>query len=80
MTRGRKRKSPGTYWPQGFLDGSGRRIRTLTYRVRVCCATLTQSRCVLTNKYYYTDSAIFVNSFFTKYRRKTEENFRAQET
>ena len=24
--------------------GSGRRIRTLTYRVRVCCATLTQSR------------------------------------
>ena len=25
-------------------SGSGRRIRTLTYRVRVCCATLTQSR------------------------------------
>ena len=26
------------------LDGSGRRIRTLTYGVRVRCATITQSR------------------------------------
>ena len=29
-----------------FLFGSGRRIRTLTYGVRVRCATITQSRCV----------------------------------
>ena len=44
--------------------GSGRRIRTLTYGVRVRCATFTQSRCVLTNKNYYTDFTAFVNSFF----------------
>ena len=30
----------------GIYHGSGRRIRTLTYRVRVCCATLTQFRCI----------------------------------
>ena len=38
---GKKRK------PQGYcleVSGSGRRIRTLTNRVRVCRATLTQSR------------------------------------
>ena len=38
------------------LFGSGRRIRTLTYGVRVRCATFTQSRYVLTNKDYYTHS------------------------
>ena len=48
--------------------GSGRRIRTLTYGVRVRCATFTQSRCVLTNKNYYTDFTTFVNSFFQKIR------------
>ena len=38
-----KRKEAGkSSLPLHF--GSGRRIRTLTYRVRVCCATLTQSR------------------------------------
>ena len=46
--------------------GSGRRIRTLTYGVRVRCATFTQSRCVLTNKNYYTDFTAFVNSFFRR--------------
>ena len=40
----RKKKNPRTVEALGFLLGSGRRIRTLTYRVRVCCATLTQSR------------------------------------
>ena len=44
--------------------GSGRRIRTLTYGVRVRCATFTQSRYVLTNKNYYTHFAAFVNTFF----------------
>ena len=42
------------------LIGSGRRIRTLTYGVRVRCATFTQSRCVLTNKNYYTRFSLFV--------------------
>ena len=46
------------------FDGSGRRIRTLTYGVRVRCATITQSRYVLTNKNYYTHFAEFVNTFF----------------
>ena len=44
--------------------GSGRRIRTLTYGVRVRCATITQSRYVLTNKNYYTHFVEFVNTFF----------------
>ena len=46
------------------LFGSGRRIRTLTYGVRVRCATITQSRCVLTNINYYTHRAGFVNTLF----------------
>ena len=52
--------------PYGFgtFFGSGRRIRTLTYGVRVRCATITQSRYVLTNKNYYTHFAEFVNTFF----------------
>ena len=37
------KKSPETLWFQDFC-GSGWRIRTLTYRVRVCCATFTQTR------------------------------------
>ena len=45
------------------LSGSGRRIRTLTYGVRVRCATFTQSRYVLTNKNYYTGFGAFVNTF-----------------
>ena len=48
------------------LAGSGRRIRTLTYGVRVRCATFTQSRCVLANKNYYTCFPAFVNSFFAR--------------
>ena len=38
-----QKKTTGFIRNQWFF-GSGRRIRTLTYRVRVCCATLTQSR------------------------------------
>ena len=38
------KKSPETLLFQGFFVGSGRRIRTLTYGVRVRCATFTQSR------------------------------------
>ena len=53
-----------------FCFGSGRRIRTLTYGVRVRCATFTQSRCVLTNKLYYTRFLCFVNTFF-----KSPESF-----
>jgi hypothetical protein len=32
------------YQAEPHLDGCGRRIRTLTNRVRVCCATFTQFR------------------------------------
>ena len=42
--------------------GSGRRIRTLTYRVRVCCATLTQSR--------YSRSALISAGVIIAKRRK----------
>ena len=52
-------------WFHRRLSGSGRRIRTLTYGVRVRCATITQSRYVLTNKNYYTHFSEFVNTFFT---------------
>ena len=45
-----------------------RRIRTLTYGVRVRCATFTQSRCVPKNKNYYTGFERFVNSFFSSGR------------
>ena len=55
------------------LFGSGRRIRTLTYGVRVRCATFTQSRYVLTNKNYYTDFAAFVKSFFHIPRKKAAQ-------
>ena len=48
--------------------GSGRRIRTLTYGVRVRCATFTQSRYVPKNKNYYTGFGRFVNSFFLRDR------------
>ena len=47
--QGRKKgskKSPAPIGAQDFLHGSGRRIRTLTYGVRVRCATFTQSRFV----------------------------------
>ena len=54
-------------------SGSGRRIRTLTYGVRVRCATFTQSRYVLTNKNYYTDFAAFVKSFFHIPRKKAAQ-------
>ena len=40
------RKTPETIVVSGVFTGSGRRIRTLTNRVRVCRATLTQSRCM----------------------------------
>ena len=37
-------KNRKSFQTSGFQFGSGRRIRTLTNRVRVCRATLTQSR------------------------------------
>ena len=44
----------------GLLSlGSGRRIRTLTYRVRVCCATLTQSRYIIFRLTTYIIISIF---------------------
>ena len=62
--------------PYGFrlLSGSGRRIRTLTYGVRVRCATITQSRyialfaalCRSANKCYYSRNFAFVNRKFFK--------------
>ena len=65
-------KTPKPLISQGFrvsvsilvtLDGSGRRIRTLTYGVRVRCATITQSRYVrLTNICYYTSGFAFVKN------------------
>ena len=42
---GSKQKPRKPYGSEVF-SGSGRRIRTLTYGVRVRCATITQSRCV----------------------------------
>ena len=54
----------------GLLSlGSGRRIRTLTYRVRVCCATLTQSRCIGGRKWYYTQYPGKVKLFFFSFCR-----------
>ena len=54
-------KLTGHYYGNlSISPGSGRRIRTLTYGVRVRCATFTQSRCVLTNKDYYTQFSPFV--------------------
>lgn len=62
--------------PYGFrlLSGSGRRIRTLTYGVRVRCATITQSRyialfaalCRSANICYYSRNFAFVNRKFSK--------------
>ena len=62
--------------PYGFrlLSGSGRRIRTLTYGVRVRCATITQSRyialfaalCHSANICYYSRNFAFVNRKFSK--------------
>ena len=62
--------------PYGFrlLSGSGRRIRTLTYGVRVRCATITQSRyialfaalCRSANIRYYSRNFAFVNRKFSK--------------
>ena len=40
------KKNPGILTIPGQSYGSGWRIRTLTYRVRVCCATFTQTRYV----------------------------------
>ena len=59
-----KRNPAATKAARFLAHGSGRRIRTLTYGVRVRCATFTQSRYVLTNKNFYTGFERFVNSFF----------------
>ena len=68
-----ERKKTGNSTFPAFFFGSGRRIRTLTYGVRVRCATITQSRYVLTNKNYYTDFAAFVKSFFHIPRKKAAQ-------
>ena len=39
-------KKAGYLWYPAFFDGSRRRIRTLTNRVRVCRATFTQFGCI----------------------------------
>ena len=55
-----ERKKTGNSTFPVFFFGSGRRIRTLTYGVRVRCATITQSRYVrLTNICYYTSGFAF---------------------
>ena len=44
IAENKHRRNPVTIEITGFFAGSGRRIRTLTYGVRVRCATFTQSR------------------------------------
>ncbi len=63
--RRKKREQPCTHWMQGCSLGSGRRIRTLTYGVRVRCATFTQSRCVHNEQsLLYTSAAICQEQVF----------------
>lgn len=61
--------------PDGLLSNSGIGIRTPTYRVRVCCATVTQYRCILSamsladGVYYITAVSVcqpFFEIFFEK--------------
>ena len=69
-----ERKRTGNSTFPVFFFGSGRRIRTLTYGVRVRCATITQSRyialfaalCRSANKCYYSRNFAFVNRKFSK--------------
>ena len=69
-----ERKKTGNSTFPVFFFGSGRRIRTLTYGVRVRCATITQSRyialfaalCRSANKCYYSRNFAFVNRKFSK--------------
>ena len=76
MTIGLPAAMPSSYEikvpkPYGFgtFFGSGRRIRTLTYGVRVRCATITQSRYVrLTNICYYTSGFAFVKNYLPSFR------------
>ena len=50
-----------------FYFGSGTRIRTQTYRVRVCCATFTQFRYAFYSRLnILTQKNAFVNTFFDK--------------
>ena len=51
-----------------FRFGSGRRIRTLTYGVRVRCATLTQSRYIPDERFYYIHFQQFVKYFFHRFK------------
>ena len=57
----RKEKRPPSRW--SFFFGRGIGIRTPTYRVRVCCAAVTQFPCVITD-YILAHIIWFVNSFF----------------
>ena len=69
----RRKKAENLMFP-AFSFGSGRRIRTLTYGVRVRCATITQSRyialfaalCRSANIRYYSRNFAFVNRKFSK--------------
>ena len=61
IPRQRKEKRPPRWW--SFFFGRGIGIRTPTYRVRVCCAAVTQFPCVITD-YILAHIIWFVNSFF----------------
>ena len=56
----RKEKRPPKWW--SFFFGRGIGIRTPTYRVRVCCAAVTQFPCVITD-YILAHIIWFVNRF-----------------
>ena len=57
----KERKKTTVWW--SFFFGRGIGIRTPTYRVRVCCAAVTQFPCVITD-YILAHIIWFVNSFF----------------
>ena len=61
IPRQRKEKRPPSWW--SFFFGRGIGIRTPTYRVRVCCAAVTQFPCAITD-YILAHIISFVNSFF----------------
>ena len=81
--KGRKQKKVPKPCSFRTFAGSGRRIRTLTYGVRVRCATITQSRyiaplaepCRSANKCYYSRNFAFVNRKFSKKSKNGEFPF-----
>ena len=57
------RKERADHYGSALSFGSGTRIRTQTYRVRVCCATFTQFRFIL-RLIILAHKIRFVNTFF----------------